>query len=96
MLRVAMAVNKGAVAGVARVAGAQLQTRHMTETFKKRERALEEQYMRDVDAETKKKFSEMLHAKELASLVAVLPENHNLTSETLHSLLEWKHTDVMA
>ncbi|GBG24205.1 Hypothetical Protein FCC1311_004232 [Hondaea fermentalgiana] len=60
-------------------------------SFSKKGKAVEEQYFRHLEEETKKLFSEKLLAKELKALVAILPENHNLQPEHLHSLLEWKH-----
>uniref|UniRef100_A0A7S2X4C4 Uncharacterized protein n=1 Tax=Prorocentrum micans TaxID=2945 RepID=A0A7S2X4C4_PROMC len=65
-----------------------------TDTFQKKGHAEEERYFREVNAEQKKKFADMVHKKELQSLLAILPENHGLSTNTLHDILVWKHEDV--
>mmetsp|Transcript_9625 Transcript_9625/g.18959 ORF Transcript_9625/g.18959 Transcript_9625/m.18959 type:complete len:98 (-) Transcript_9625:379-672(-) len=59
--------------------------------FNKRGRAIEEQYFRHLEEETKKNFSEGLLKKELKTLLEILPADHKLTPEQIHDLLEWKH-----
>mmetsp|Transcript_16137 Transcript_16137/g.18286 ORF Transcript_16137/g.18286 Transcript_16137/m.18286 type:complete len:97 (-) Transcript_16137:155-445(-) len=72
-----------------------LQTRSMcsAETFAKKGRAEEERYFREINSEQQKSFADMVHKKELKSLLEILPENHGLSTEVLHDILVWKHSD---
>jgi len=60
-------------------------------SFEKRGKAAEEQYFHKLEDVQIKQLSEKMHAKELKQLIKILPEDHNLSSETLHALLIWKH-----
>uniref|UniRef100_A0A7S2RPI2 Uncharacterized protein n=1 Tax=Mucochytrium quahogii TaxID=96639 RepID=A0A7S2RPI2_9STRA len=60
-------------------------------SFHKKGKALEDHYFKQLEEETKAKFGEMLHQKELQGLLAVLPENHGLSNEVIHDILNWKH-----
>ena len=60
-------------------------------SWNKREKAVEEQYFNKIEADRRNTFAEKLHTKELRDLIKILPENHNLSEEVLHKILEWKH-----
>jgi hypothetical protein len=63
----------------------------MEGSFKKRERALEDQYMNKLNEEQKKAFAEKIHKNELRQLLAILPEGHGLSEEVLMDIVHWKH-----
>lgn len=60
-------------------------------SWKDQQRAREEAYFNQVNAEQRKAFAEKLHAKELRQLLDIVGEKHSLTQDQVHKLLEWKH-----
>lgn len=62
------------------------------DSFKRKGKVEEELYFQKISQQQLKEFSERVHKAELRSLLELLPENHGLSSETLHDLLVWKHT----
>lgn len=60
-------------------------------SWKDQQRAREEAYFNEVNAQQRKVFAEKLHAKELRDLLQILGEKHAVDQETIHKLLEWKH-----
>ncbi|KAH9260787.1 hypothetical protein BASA81_001254 [Batrachochytrium salamandrivorans] len=60
-------------------------------SWKDQQRAREEAYFNQVNADQRKAFAEKLHAKELRELLQIVGEKHSLTQDQVHKLLEWKH-----
>ena len=63
------------------------------DTFKRKGKVEEEMYFQKISQEQLKQFSERVHKAELRTLLELLPEGHGLSSENIHALLEWKHTN---
>ena len=59
----------------------------------KRAHASEEQYFLKMEKQAVRSLADRIHQKELRGLLAVLPENHNLSEVDLHKILEWKHAN---
>jgi len=79
---------------VARAPAAQIRcfgVEDVSKSWNRRETANEESYFNKVEYYKRKELDEPIQRKELGSLFSILGENHRLSEEQIHSLLEWKH-----